>query len=328
MRSAYWILLRTAAILLLIISAHWVQATPAGAQGATAGPLRIEALGKGAVALNGPWQFHPGDDLAWASATFDSSEWEQLSADQPWGRQRHAHLSGFAWYRCSLMIDSAADPAVGAPQELSLLVPSIQDSYEIYWNGSLVGSNGRVPPEPSWYISQPAQSYDLGRAQKAELAVRVWKAPLLSDDSGELGGFDAAPWIGNPEAIANAKAANEFQWLRSRQLHFGANLLCGAIAFLSFLLWLRARSRWALFWMTGFAIAQPANLLLLNAHLRWSYTLAMGASQPLCAMQVSRSGFFCSGFCHSMRTAHFAASRASLPAFTLSARCWMEYWLA
>jgi diguanylate cyclase (GGDEF)-like protein len=121
--------------------------------------------------------------------------------------------------------------------------------------------------------------------QQGVLAVRVWKAPLLSDDSGVRGGFDAAPLIGSPEAIATATAAYEFQWLRSRQLHFGANLLCAVIAFLSFLLWLRAPSRWVLFWMAGFAIAQPTVLLLLNAHLGLPYPLAMGAVQPLNAIQ-------------------------------------------
>jgi diguanylate cyclase (GGDEF)-like protein len=129
------------------------------------------------------------------------------------------------------------------------------------------------------------QTFDLGKVQQGILAVRVWKAPLLSDDSGEQGGFDVAPLIGSPEAIATAKDAYEFQWLRSRQLHFGANLLCAVIASLSFLLWLRAPSRWVLFWMTGFAIAQPAILLLVNAHLGLSYSLAMGAGQPLIAMQ-------------------------------------------
>jgi diguanylate cyclase (GGDEF)-like protein len=174
-------------------------------------------------------------------------------------------------------------------------MPTIHDSYEIYWNGSLIGRNGKLPPRPVWYVSQPAQTFELGQedlgqallnqAQHGVLAVRVWRAPLLSDDSGEQGGFDSAPLIGSSEAIATAKAAYEFQWLRSRQLHFGANLLCAAIAFLSFLLWLRAPSRWVLFWTTGFAIVQPANLLLLNAHLGLPYPLAMGASQPLCAMQ-------------------------------------------
>ena len=290
MPSGHFALCRIAAIAILAVAPHWAHAAQASAKSTAAAPLVIEGLGKGTFTLSGPWQFHPGDDSAWASPTFDSSGWEQLSADQPWGMQGHAHLTGFAWYRCSIALDFALNRAPGVTQEFSLLVPSIHDPYEIYWNGSLIGRNGRLPPHPVWYISQPMQTFELGpvnlgQVQHGVLAVRVWKAPLLSDDSGELGGFDAAPWIGDPDAIANAKAACEFEWLRSRQLHFGANLLCAVIAFLSFLLWLRTPGRWVLFWMTGFAIAQPAILLLVNAHLGLSYSLAMGAGQPLVAMQ-------------------------------------------
>lgn len=281
MPSGYFALRRAAAIVLLVFATHGAHAAQAGPKSAATAPLAIEALGKGTYTLNGPWQFHPGDDLAWASPTFDSSNWEQLSADRPWGKQGHAQLTGFAWYRASVTFLQGA----GVPQEFSLLVPGIRDSYEIYWNGSLIGHNGRLPPRPVWYISQPVQIFELGRVQHGVLAVRVWKAPLLSDDSGDVGGFDAAPLIGNPEAIATAKAAYEFQWLRSRQLHFGANLLCAAIAFLSFLLWLRTPNRWILFWTAGFAIAQPATLLLVNAHIPWPYSLAMAALQLLDAVQ-------------------------------------------
>jgi diguanylate cyclase len=281
MPSGYLALLRTAVIAMLAFAPYWAHATQAGAKSTAATPLVIEGLGKGTFTLDGPWQFHLGDDPAWASPAFDSSGWEQLTADQPWGMQGHAHLTGFAWYRCSIALNRAP----GVPQQFSLLVPKIHDSYEIYWNGSLIGRNGKLPPRPVWYISQPMQAFELGQVQHGVLAVRVWKAPLLSDDSGERGGFDAAPLIGSPEAIATAKAAYEFQWLRSRQLHFGANLLCAVIALLSFLLWLRAPSRWVLFWMTGFAIIQPVILLLVNAHLGWSYPVAMGAAQPLSAMQ-------------------------------------------
>ena len=281
MSSGYFVLHRAAAMVLLTFTAHWACATQASTKSAAAAPLVVEALGKGTFALNGPWQFHAGDDLRWANSAFDSSDWDQIGADQPWGKQGHSNLTGFAWYRCSIALTQAP----GIPQEFALLMPNIHDSYEIYWNGSLIGRNGKLPPRPVWYVSQPTQTFALGQVQHGVLAVRVWKAPLLSDDSGELGGFDAAPLIGSPEAIVTVRAASEYQWLRSRQLHFGANLLCAVIAFLSLLLWLRAPSRWVLFWTAGFAIAQPAVLLLLNAHLGWSYSLAMGVSESLCAMQ-------------------------------------------
>jgi diguanylate cyclase (GGDEF)-like protein len=266
---------------IVTFATYGLHAKQASTQSAPTAPIVIEDLGRGTFTLNGPWQFHSGDDPAWATPSFDSSDWEQLTGDQPWGKQGHANLTGFAWYRCSIAIT----PAPGLPLQFSLLVPKVHDPYEIYWNGSLIGRNGKLPPRPVWYISQPVQTFELGQVQRGVLAVRVWKAPLLSDDSGERGGFDAAPLIGSPEAIATAKAAYEFQWLRSQQLHFGANLLSAVIALLSFLLWLRAPSRWVLFWTTGFALAQPVILLLVNAHMGWPYSLAMGVAQPLTAMQ-------------------------------------------
>ena len=280
MPSGYAVLRRTAAILLLAFAVQWAHAAQADTNSAAA-PLVIEALGKGAVPLNGPWQFHTGDDLAWASPSFNSSQWQQLRADQPWGKQGHTHLTGFAWYRTSITLTAAP----GIAQNFSLLVPGIRDSYEIYWNGARIGHNGKLPPHPVWYVSQAPQIFALGPVQQGILAVRVWRGPMLSDESGELGGFDAAPLIGSPEAIATAKAADQFQWLRSRQLHFGANLLCVVIAFLSFLLWLRAPSRWVLFWTAGFAIAQPVTLLLLKAHLGLPYSVTMAIDQPITAVQ-------------------------------------------
>jgi diguanylate cyclase (GGDEF)-like protein len=266
---------------LLVFAVQWLHAGQAGTKTTPATPIVIEDLGKGTFTLDAPWQFHPGDDPAWASPAFDSSNWERLTADQPWGKQGHTNLTGFAWYRCQI----ALNPVLGVPQRFSLLMPKIKDAYEIYWNGSLIGGNGKLPPHPVRYLSQPAQIFELGQVRQGVLAVRVWKAPLLSDDTGAAGGFWAPPLIGSPEAIANAKDAEEFQWLRSRQFLFGENLLCAVIALLSFLLWLRVPGRRILFWTAAFAFCPPANLLLRDAHLGWPYLLAMGASQPLVALQ-------------------------------------------
>jgi diguanylate cyclase len=272
---------RMVALAVFAFGVPFSRAEQASAKTTPNGPLVIEGLGKGAAALNGPWQFHLGDNPAWATPAFDSSDWQQLTADRPWGKQGHAHFTGFAWYRCTI----ALTPAPGIAPQFSLLVPQVDDAYEIYWNGSLVGRNGTLQPRPVWYLSQPAQTFELGPMQRGVLAVRVWKAPLLSDDSGKAGGFEAAPLIGSPEAIATAKAALDFQWLRSRQFLFGENLLCALVALLSFLLWWRTPAQWLLFWMTGFALVPPLELLLLNAHLGWPYVLAMGAAQPLSAIR-------------------------------------------
>src|SRR5215472_14452998 len=90
---------RSAVLAMLVCGAHVMQGGLHGEQSSPkperVAPIAIQGLGKGTVALNGPWQFHPGDDPAWASPVFDSSKWEQVTADEPWGLQGHAHLTGF-----------------------------------------------------------------------------------------------------------------------------------------------------------------------------------------------------------------------------------------
>lgn len=238
--------------------------------------ILIDGLGKGTVPLSGPWKFHAGDDPSWSSPSFDDSDWEPLSADRPWGLQGHARYTGFAWYRLRLTVR----PAPGIRSQFSLLVPRINDVYEVYWNGEMAGHNGKMPPYPIWYFSQPPQIFEIGAAQGGVLAFRVWKTPLMSDDTGDLGGFADAPLLGGPAAIVAAKEAIDYQWLHGRQFLFGEHLIYGLIALLSFLVWWRNRKQWLLLWMLGYALAPVLVLLLLGAHIRWPYSIAMGLSQP------------------------------------------------
>ena len=46
-------------------------------------------IGTGTRAITGLWQFHLGDDAAWARPGFDDHTWEQIPADQPWGDAGH-----------------------------------------------------------------------------------------------------------------------------------------------------------------------------------------------------------------------------------------------
>ncbi|MDR3740678.1 MAG: diguanylate cyclase [Terracidiphilus sp.] len=269
---------RIAAIGLLALAGGSSRAQQASAK---AVPIVIEGMGKGTVSLNGPCQFHLGDNPAWASPAFDSSDWEQLGLDKPWGKQGHARYTGFAWYRCTVEIVSTAASSV----RFSLLVPRIDSAYQVYWNGSFVGENGKLPPHPVWFNTQPPQIFELGPVHKGVLAVRVWSAPLFSDDSGGVGGFAEAPLLGSSSEIATAAAALNYEWLRSQQALFGENLLYGVVGLLSFLLWCRNRGRRTVFWMAWFALVPPIDLLLLDAHIRWPYALTMGAVQPLAALR-------------------------------------------
>jgi hypothetical protein len=153
--------------------------------------------------------------------------------------------------------------------------------YEIFWNGMLVGRDGKMPPKPTWHVSEQPQTFELGSPQDSVLAVRVWKAPLFSDDSGELGGFGRAPIIGGAEAIAGARAVLNYEWLHSRQLQFAEQLIYGLIALLSLLVWWRGRGQWLVLWMACYAVTPVLRVLLLDAHLGLPYSVAIGLAQAV-----------------------------------------------
>jgi hypothetical protein len=229
----------------------------------------VESLGKGTVALSGPWQFHQGDDLAWASPSLDDSLWDKINADKPWGTQGYASYDDFAWYRLHVKLT----PAPGASQRFALLFPAVDDVYEIYWNGQPVGHLGKMPPHWVQYSGVPAQIFNLGAARDGVLAVRVWKSPLFSNDDGKAGGFETAPLVGSPEAIANAKGDLDFQWLRRQQFRFALTSLYALVALLSLIAWLRDRGQWLVFWMIMLASCLVVELFLNGLRLYVSYAV-------------------------------------------------------
>ena len=241
-------------------------------------PLVIDRLDAVPVPLDGPWQFLLGDQAAFADPAFDDSHAEQLSSDRPWGLQGHPSYVGFAWYRRHIEFK----PPRNTSLDVALLIPHIDDAYEIYWNGQLVGHDGKLPPFPEWHeFSEPPQVIQLGPARTGVLAIRVWKAPLISEDTGLRGGFESSPLAGTPEAIATRRDLLAYQWLRSRQFDFALNLLYGLIGLLSLLAWLRDRRQWPLFWMAVFALARIFQLLIYGLHLPWYLGIANALWQPI-----------------------------------------------
>jgi hypothetical protein len=228
--------------------------------------LVLDGLGKGAAPLDGPWQFHVGDDGSWASPSFDDSGWEQLTADKTWGAQGHPSYHGYAWYRRSVSIT----PAPGASPDVALLIPAIDGVYQLYWNGVEVGHFGRMPPDLLQWAGSPAQTYGLGRARTGVLAVRVWTLPPASNGTAAIGGFLAMPQIGGPQAIAAAKTVLDYQWLRRQQFTFGLASLYTLVALLSLVAWLRDRNQWLIFWMTVFAFTPLVELFFRGLHIQYS----------------------------------------------------------
>jgi hypothetical protein len=240
-------------------------------------PLIVRDLGRATVPIDGPWQFHIGDDLAWSAPAFDDSAWEQIQAGKPWDDRGHWGYTGFAWYRRRI------DFAPGSPVDLALFLPNVDSACEVYWNGRLVGSIGKVPPHPVWFrsdelvVGKTVEGIPLGPAQSGLLAIRVWMAPTDLFAPPRQGGLTTMPRIGSAAAVAELGDGVRYEWLRSELFSMAVMLLATIAGVLALLMALRSRENtflaWlavAMFWpLEGFLISETNGLL----PFRWGYGL-------------------------------------------------------
>ncbi len=209
--------------------------------------------GKGFVEVGGNWHFHTGDDLAWAQPGFDDASWELLRGDTTWGAQSHPAYVGFAWYRKKINIEAAGGP-------LTILMPPVDDTYELYWNGKKIGGSGKVPPHAHWDAFQRSSTFDLPSASGV-LAVRVWMPTLSSTDPVTVGGFERAPRIGDSTYLALQKNAGRMAAERGGLPTLISSCLMMVSGFISLLLFLRERKRSLYFWLAIYLTTIGASVL-------------------------------------------------------------------
>jgi hypothetical protein len=233
----------------------------------------VEGLGKGTAELDGPWLFHTGDDLVWAqpeiSDTAGQGGWETILPDRPWGTQGHYAYAGFGWYRLHLHIT----PATGFHSAFQLLLPSLQDACEVYWNGKLVGRYGSFPPHPSWPDTNAPTAFTLTGQPDGVLAIRIWKGPLGSSASGYIGGLTQTPLVGDPTSIRGYVGIWNYNFLLGTLYSNALNILYFVVALGAIGLWIRRPKEKLLLWFAIFAVA-PAIWTSM-------YTMRMPVSQQL-----------------------------------------------
>jgi len=125
------------------------------------------------MSLDGLWRFHPGDNLAWADAKFDDSQWPLLRSDRDWAEQGYKGMYGFAWYRFAVVLPAGLS-------DVSIKLPRIVNAYELYANGTKIGAFGNMTPTTVVFyaFSGQGQTFKLPAAlaaqQHIQLAIRVW----------------------------------------------------------------------------------------------------------------------------------------------------------
>lgn len=172
------------------------------------------SLRTAAPLLDGVWRFHVGDDPHWAGTDMDDSGWERVDLSAPassndgdvglpnyikgWGAHGHPGYEGYAWYRRSVTV-----PAGNRAWDI-LGPPSVEDGYELYWNGTRLGGSGRLGASPRMVGTRPmifALPAD-APGRQGVLAIRVFRQPGIHT-SKDGGGIHVAPSMGpRPESHA------------------------------------------------------------------------------------------------------------------------------
>ena len=237
-------------LLLLLLAWFSVDAGAAQVTPAPAGPIEHIVLGVSTAPLYGPWKFQLGDSpvdpikhsLLWSEPDFDDSKWETVdltprdasldpvygvSGMVPgWTDRGHAGHWGYAWYRIRVQVE--------APPEEKLALegpPGVDDGYQVFQNGNLVGSfGGFSSSRPVVYNTQPMrfalpQPANAGSPTRV-LAFRVWMEPSTPANYPDVGGLRTAPLLGEAGAVT---ANHQLLWLDA--FRAVADLLVSAAVF-------------------------------------------------------------------------------------------------
>ncbi len=156
----------------------------------------------------------------------------------------------------------------------------MQDAAEVYWNGQLIGSYGKVPPNPVWagnpFFPPVVMAVPRGpQPGEVVVAIRVWKAPYAYLAFPDMGGLANVPLLGDAEALRAASTGLEYGWLRSHLFILAIALLSGIVSLLALLGWLRDRSQWMLFWLAAYSM-RPCLLVVLEQWPNLSWRVSYG----------------------------------------------------
>ncbi|MGN6818793.1 MAG: hypothetical protein ACTHJR_08985 [Sphingomonas sp.] len=172
--------------------------------------------------LDGPWRFHAGDDPAWASPATDDRGWEAITlVSRPdsrdgdvgipgyldgWRARGHPALEGYGWYRRRVTVPPQGDLVLVGP-------PSVDDGYEMFWNGRPIGGIGTLSGAPKVNTTRPfiASVPAAGGDHVGVLAIRTFMQPGIDRDT-HSGGLRTVPVLAPRPA---GEALYRAQWRRT-----------------------------------------------------------------------------------------------------------------
>ena len=261
------------------------QAVPTAAR-----PIEHVTLGDSTEPLDGPWKFQIGDspvdpntgNLLWAEPGFDDSNWESVdvtpkagSVDPAdgwsgyvpgWTGKGHPGHWGYGWYRIRVLVEPS-----NIDKQHALAVWDVDDAYQVFLNGSLIGSFGKfsgLKKRPVTYWSEP-QMFVLPRPEATggngstpaiyTLSFRVWMEPTTLYQNPDGGGIHIAPVLGDPAGVSDSYQSAWLELVRISAPFAVEAILYLLLAIVACSLILFDRSDRAYLWLAGTFLVTSVN---------------------------------------------------------------------
>ncbi len=129
------------------------------------------------VNLTGDWKFSIGDNMNWASPSYNDDNWEDIKVPDYWENEGFYGYNGYAWYRIHFSLPDDYNYSV-----VYLQLGAIDDVDQTYLNGKLIGATGSFPPKYqsaySIYRNYPIESKYFNKYGDNVIAVRVFDSEL------------------------------------------------------------------------------------------------------------------------------------------------------
>jgi hypothetical protein len=142
---------------------------------------QVDASAAGSlVSLDAPWRLHFGDDPAYALPNFDDSQWMLHRIDKDWASAGRKGYAGYAWYRMRVILPKGNEP-------LAIAIYPPANAVEVYIDGALAGTMGRMRPKPDWTFLSEVYAIPVPAAlhgRPVEIALRVWEPQVWATSVG------------------------------------------------------------------------------------------------------------------------------------------------
>ena len=150
----------------------------------------ISTINAQVINLPQKWLFKTGDNSSYKELNYNDKSWNSIPVPSMWEDRGFANYDGFAWYRVHFNVNK-----IDQNKDLYLLAGTIDDADETYLNGTLLGSNGKLPPNPEsqWNKQRIYKIPDYLLKDENVLAIRVYDMGMGGGIvGGTIGIFDRA----------------------------------------------------------------------------------------------------------------------------------------